>query len=150
MSENRFNVLEYLFYRTTLLYSKIESRAGIEGNMMTGAWVVSVCLSLNFLSGSLIILYLGGDSVREFSLNYPKVIPIFIVGIGVIILVLSLYMFVYRHHKRIFAKYEDETKLQQKTRTRFAILYIVMSFVVLITIGVIGREFILPSQGVLL
>lgn len=142
MSKNCFNVLEYLYYRTTILYRNIEGKAGFEANKDRGAWAVSVCLILNFLSAFLLILYSGGDSVREFSFNYPKVIPIFIIGIGVIILGISWYILAYRHHKRIFAKYENETKLQQKTRTRFAILYIVMSFVVLITIGVLGRELI--------
>jgi len=145
MSKNSFNVLEYLYYRTTILYRNIESKAGFEANKDRGAWVVSVCLILNFLSVFLLILYSGGGAVREFSLHFPKVIPIFIVTISVIILGLSFYMLVYKHHERIFAKYKNETTLQQKTRTRLAVLYIVMSFVVLIMIGVIGRELIVKE-----
>lgn len=143
MSKYRFNIIEYLYYRSTLLYNKIESRSGSEDNKLTGAWVVSTCISINFITLALPLTYLwlGERMTNIKSADYNFVVIIALV-IYLVINVLTLILLAKNHHQKIFEKYRNETPRQKAGRMRLLIAYIFLTFTLLLVVAVFGKDMI--------
>jgi len=143
MSKYRFNIIEYLYYRSTLLYNKIERRSGSEDNKLTGSWVVSTCISINFITLALPLTYLwlGASMTNTKSADYNFVI-IIALAIYFVINVLALIHLTKNHHQRIFEKYRNETPQQKAVRIRLLIIYIFLTFALLIVVAVFGKDII--------
>jgi uncharacterized membrane protein len=143
MTKYRFNIIEYLYYRSTLLYNKIERRSGSEDNKLTGAWVVSTCISINFITLALPLTYLwlGAQMTNTKSADYNFVV-IIALAIYFVINVLTLIHLAKNHHQRIFEKYRNETPRQKAGRIRLLIIYIFLTFALLLVVAVFGKDII--------
>ena len=132
-----FNIFDYLYYRTTLLYSKIERKAGFEHNKDTGAYAVTVATMFNFFGLLLTILTLViPDVYTVFTKSkYDKIVIIFFL-FGYSILISRIMK---SRHENIFKKYESETEKQKKTRGTWLLVYIVISIVGFFISGYIAK-----------
>jgi archaellum biogenesis protein FlaJ (TadC family) len=139
-----FNLWEYMYYRVTTLYSKIEKSAGFESNMDTGACAVSTCVSLNFMT---ILFFILAVVLREnFIVLVDNILfQLFIGGLIILILLLALYILEKKRHKIIFRQYSKETEKQKKIRGWVVITYIVLTFIFLGMSISIGREYVLGT-----
>jgi len=139
MSKNRFNVLEYLYYRATILYRNIEGKAGFEANKDRGAWVVSVCLILNIMT---ILLFAGTIFLKEDikKLGDFAVFKYFLFGVPVLIIVLSHYYFAHKNHEVIFNKYKKESAEEKNVRGVIVVVYIIFSFAISLCLAAIGAD----------
>lgn len=126
-SNNRFNIWDYLYYRVTLLYSKIEKEAGFEYNKSTGIYAVTVAIMFNFSGLILIILtLLSPNSFKKFAESSYFSIVIVLVTILCIIMI---YMIMQKRHKMIFEKYQKETAKQRDVRGNWLYFYIIASVI---------------------
>lgn len=143
MSKYRFNIIEYLYYRSTLLYNKIERHSGSEDNKLTGAWVVSTCISINFITLALPLTYLwlGEQMTNTKSTDYNFVV-IIALAIYFVINVLTLILLAKNHHQKIFEKYKNETPRQKAGRMKQLIIYISLTFTLLVVVAVFGKDLI--------
>ncbi|NQX97709.1 MAG: hypothetical protein HRT73_07490 [Flavobacteriales bacterium] len=127
---SEFNLLEYLYYRATILYGKIEKKSGEGDNKNTGAVLVAVCVYLNLLAILLFSLVIVlGDTFTQ--LSKYSLFKFSLGGLYVIILLFSLFILAKKSHERIFKKYEEETLSQREKRGFFVMAYVFFSFVIL-------------------
>ena len=139
-----FNLWDYLYYRTTLLYSKIEKKAGFEYNKDTGAYLVTVMLFFNFYGLLLIIIgFFIPDVFVSFSKHEYFTYAIILAMIIYSILVSQIMK---RRHGTIFKKYEKETEKQKKTRGRLLIFYIILSTIIFFVSVFVLREVFLSNR----
>ena len=139
-TKNNFNLWEYLYYRTTQLYSQIESKSGFADNKNTGAFLVALCISLNLWAILLILLTIITGTEFE-KIGDSGIIEYFFGGIFILILLGCLYFFANKHHENIFKKYENESITQRENRKGIVLGYVVFSFVALSVIVFLGRDF---------
>lgn len=140
-TKNNFNLWEYLYYRTTQLYSQIEGKAGFADNKNTGAFLVALCIQLNFLTIFFTLsILLFGSEFNNFGKN--DMFFFFLGGVFAVILLLCLYIFANKRHEMIFKKYENESPKQRENRKGIVVGYVVLSFVALSVIVFLAQDFI--------
>ena len=126
-NKESFNIWDYLYYRVTLLYSKIEKEAGFEYNKSTGIYAVTVAIMFNFSSLLLAIIdILTPQKYFSFLKSDYYYIAIILVTILYIIIV---YIIMQKRHKMIFEKYEKETAKQRDVRGNWLYFYIIASVI---------------------
>jgi len=128
MENNKwFNIWDYLYYRTTILYSKIDKNAGFEDNKDTGAHIVTVCTMFNFFGIILAIISLIFpklmDKFRESTYDYVIII---IILLGYAVLITRIMR---KRHDMIFQRYRKETAQQRKNRGFWLIIYVIISII---------------------
>jgi len=140
-----FNLWDYLYYRTTLLYSKIEKKAGFEYNKDTGAYLVTVMLFFNFYGLLLIIIGLVIPNVFvSFSKHEYFTYIIILLMITYSIIVSQIMK---KRHDIIFEKYEKETEKEKKVRGMILIFYIILSTIIFFVSVFILREVFLSNAS---
>jgi len=139
MNNNSFNALDYLYYRTTILYQKIEGNSGFEANKDRGVWAVSICIILNIMT---VLLFFGTIFLKEDikKLGDYTVFKYFLFAIPVIIFILSHYYFARKNHEVIFNNYKNETAKQKENRGIIVIAYIIFSFALALCFAAIGSD----------
>jgi len=144
MKRKGFNLLEYLYYRTTLLYSRIESRSGFADNKLTGAWVVSTFVFINFISVTLPLTYmwLGERMLTSDSNDHDFIVIGIIIASYIIINLSTLFFLTRKQHSKIFENYRNETSNQKESRTRLLLIYVALTFTVLLFVAIYGKYFI--------
>jgi uncharacterized membrane protein len=139
LKNNRFNVCEYLYYRTTVIYSKVEKSAGYADNKNRGAWAVGTCVSVNvatIIFGIMLLFF----STEITSLKHDTLIRGTLIGITILILGYSLFYFTEKHHAIIFNKYKNESQPLKEKRGKIVFAYVIFSFIALSFIVYIGSE----------
>lgn len=129
-----FNLWDYLYYRTTLLYSKIEKKAGFEYNKDTGAYAVTVVTMFNFWGLFLTLIeLLMPQAYSLFTKSEYDFIIIIMFLLGYSILISTIMK---KRHNKIFKRYEKETDEQKKKRGFWLVLYIFISIIIFFVSGV--------------
>lgn len=96
---------DYLYYKATKYYSKTESKLGFDDNKRRGSTVTGLFIGLNVQS-IIMILYLYFEQINIFLKDFLGMI---MVGIFLLILLLSVYVFEKKRHNFIFRKYSKES-----------------------------------------
>ena len=130
-----WNLWDYLYYRTTLLYSRIESKYGFEDNKRRASYTSSLFFCLNIESLVMLIL-VGLFDKTDLLVNYMGFV---FVLIFLIIIIYSTFYFEKKRHQIIFEKYENEDIKQKTIRGRLLILYIASTIISLFLVIYIGR-----------
>jgi len=135
--KNNWNLWDYIYYRTTLYYSKKEKKFGFEDNKRRGSSTVGLLLGLN-IETLLMFVFALFFKKTTFLINY--------MGVGFIIVFLliifySIYFFETKNHIQIFNKYKNEQTKNKKIREIVVVLYIVFTVVLLYAAVFFGRNF---------
>ena len=122
-----FNLWEYLYYRTTKLYSSIESRDSNSSHQFTGALAVALFLFLNTTSILFFITfeyYYDGffNSFMKESISNEG-------GVAISLLWFALiwYVLVKKRHQTIFQQYENESLELKRKRGWMVFIYMFFS-----------------------
>ena len=133
-----FNLWEYLYYRTTKLYSRLESRDSLSSHQFTGVLAVAMCINLNLLFIIMIILNWFNISLLKNIDN--KYLAIFSFLEFFIVFALIYQYLVKKRHKIIFKHYEKETLAQKSKRGWIVFFYLSISLLVMIVIATLGEQ----------
>lgn len=140
-TKNNFNLWEYLYYRTTQLYKRVETEVGFSANKNRGAFLVALCISLNLWTLLLFLLtIIIGTEFKE--LGNSGTLEYFFGGLFIVILLVCLYFFANKRHEMIFKKYENESPTQRENRKWIALAYVLFSFTALSVLVFLGRDFV--------
>ena len=126
-SNDKINLLDYLYYRTFLLYKKVERKEGLGSNKDRGVFLVATCLSFNLTSILSVLDY--------FFFKIDNNIMTYIyVGCYIITNLICLYIFEVRRHDMILLKYEKESECQKENRGVIVLSYVIISFFIFIAL----------------
>ncbi|MCB9360225.1 MAG: hypothetical protein H6587_01710 [Flavobacteriales bacterium] len=127
MKINKFNLFDYLYYRTFLFYKEAERKEGLGSNKDRGVFLVATCLSFNLISILSILDYFF------FKIDNNTVTYVY-VGCYIIINLICLYVFEVRRHDMILLKYEKESESQKENRGVIVLSYVFISFFIFIAL----------------
>ena len=133
----RWNIWEYLYYRTTLFYSKHESKYGFEDNKSRGSYISGLLFSLNVESIIMLIITIFFKK-NNFLVDYFGYI---IVGVFLILILYSKHYFEKKKHLEIFEKFQTESNQQKRNRSILLISYIVSTIISLFVIVYLGNQY---------
>ncbi len=136
-----FNLWDYLYYRTTLWYSKNEKSAGFEYNKDTGAYAVTAAIFFNFYG---VLLILIARLIPEYFITFSKndYFVYLIVALAIVhSIVVSLIM--KKRHQKIFEMYESETEKQRDKRGALLVVYVISSILIFFITAYFLREILL-------
>ncbi len=136
MRIERFNILDYLYYRITLFYRKYEGRLSEESNRYSAAIGVALCIVLNVGTVMAFVDYLLGNR-GEIGIAYRAVLY----AIPVLCIVICIYIYAHVRHDKIFNKYSVQNEKQKERRDQTVVVYALLSVLLLFTmvIGVGGK-----------
>ncbi len=134
---NNWNLLDYLYYRATLFYSKSETHYGFDDNKRRGSYTVGIFVSLNIESILMLILIFFFKK-NTFLIDYMGFV---IIGVFLLIIFYSIYILERKRHNLIFNNYKNELPQQKRNRGKILFVYILFTIILLFTVVILGREF---------
>lgn len=134
---SNWNLWDYLYYRTTIYYSKSEPKYGLEDHKRRGSYIVGLLISLN-IESMVMLLFILFFQKTTFLIDYMGFV---FVGLFLFIIFFSVYVYEKKRHNKIFSKYENEQIYQKISRGKILIIYIFFTFCLLFVSVYLGRLF---------
>lgn len=123
-SSNKFNLIDYIYYRTFLYYNKKE---GKNDGKIRGVFFVALLLSFNI--STLVVLC-------EIFFNISKDFISYLIYSGFIFSqIIIFYIYVFKRHDKVINCYTTETEHQKENRLIINVIYASVSFILFVAVG---------------
>lgn len=137
MKINKFNLFDYLYYRTFLFYKEAESKWGVGDNKNTAALVVwsLLCINLVCFLTIFLTLIMQQGIIKLLSNDY------FLYSFGLLLIIFNgviLYYYAKKKHDLVIQFYKNETKEIRRKRGTVLLIYILLSIISIMVLSYLG------------
>lgn len=127
---NRFNLLEYIYYKSFFIYKKYEQKIGTGGNKNSAGFLISGVVLINFFT----LLGIIDTFILNKLISKSSYFLALLISGGISIHLYFFFYYVRQYHTRIIEKYRDEKPSLKRIRGIISIVYIILSLVSVLAI----------------